>query len=523
MQKNRLFFLLSILMLASMLLASCAPKTTTPAPATPPPATQAPATEPPTMQPSATETPTPAPAGGLPDLGGRKITVAVENAYPPFNFIDEATKQPGGWDYETVTEICKRLNCVPEFKQAAWDGIFPAMAAGEYDMLADGVTYTEERDQTVDFSFPYVYVGQVLLVRASETKTLDDFKADTNLKIATQIQTTNEIVAKKVFGEQRVQSFEDFGAAVLALLSGDVDAVVIDNVSASGYMKENEGKLKIGGQITADEPLAFVFPPNSDLIEPVNKALESMKRDGTLYVLNLKWGLVSVPDLGGRKITVAVENAYPPFNFIDEATKQPGGWDYETVTEICKRLNCVPEFKQAAWDGIFPAMAAGEYDMLADGVTYTEERDQTVDFSFPYVYVGQVLLVRASETKTLDDFKADTNLKIATQIQTTNEIVAKKVFGEQRVQSFEDFGAAVLALLSGDVDAVVIDNVSASGYMKENEGKLKIGGQITADEPLAFVFPPNSDLIEPINLALASMKLDGTLDALNQKWGLVTK
>ncbi len=519
MQK-KIFVFLSILVLAGMLLAACAPRT--PAPATQAPATQPPATQAPATQPPATEAPT-APSSGLPDLGGRTITVAVENAYPPFNFIDEATQQPGGWDYEAVTEICKRLNCVPEFKQAAWDGIFPAMAAGEYDMLADGVTYTEERDQTVDFSIPYVYVGQVILVRADETRTLEDFKADANAKIATQIQTTNEIVAKEVFGEERVQSFEDFGAAILALISGDVDVVVIDNVTALGYMKENEGKIKIGGQISSNEPLAFVFPPGSDLIEPVNKALESMKRDGTLYVLNLKWGLVSLPDLGGRTITVAVENAYPPFNFIDEATQQPGGWDYEAVTEICKRLNCVPEFKQAAWDGIFPAMAAGEYDMLADGVTYTEERDQTVDFSFPYVYVGQVLLVRADETRTLEDFKADANAKIATQIQTTNEIVAKEVFGEERVQSFEDFGAAILALISGDVDVVVIDNVTALGYMKENEGKIKIGGQITSDEPLAFVFPPDSDLIEPVNLALASMTLDGTLQALNEKWGLVSK
>jgi len=217
--------------------------------------------------------------------------VAVENAYPPFNNIDPATNKGVGWDYDAVTEICKRLNCVPEFKQAAWDGIFPAMAAGEYDMLADGVTYTEERDQTVDFSIPYVTVGQVLLVRADETRTLDEFKANQELKIATQIQTTNEIVAKKTFGDARVQSFEDFGAAVLALIAGDVDAVVIDNVSALGYIKENEGKIKIGAQITSDEKLAFVFPPGSDLIEPVNKALESMKADGTLDALNKKWGL----------------------------------------------------------------------------------------------------------------------------------------------------------------------------------------------------------------------------------------
>lgn len=230
-------------------------------------------------------------ASGLPDLGGRTIVVAVENAYPPFNQIDEASGQGVGWDYDTVREICVRLNCVPEFRQAAWDGIFPAMAAGEYDLLADGVTYTPERDESVDFSIPYVIIGQVLLVRVDETRTLDDFKADANALIGTQLGTTNEIVAKETFPEDRVQSFEDFGGATLALLAGDIDGIVIDNVSASGFMGANEGLLKIAGQITSDEELAFVFPPGSDLVEPVNAALQSMIDDGTLDRLNETWGL----------------------------------------------------------------------------------------------------------------------------------------------------------------------------------------------------------------------------------------
>ncbi len=228
---------------------------------------------------------------GLPDLGGKKITVAVENAYPPFNSIDEASGQGVGWDYDAVNEICKRINCVPEFKQAAWDGIFPAMAANEYDVLADGVTFTEERDQTVDFSIPYVTVGQVLLTRADETRDLEAFKSDANALVGTQIGTTNAIVAEKTFPDKTIQSFEDFGAAVLALISGDIDAVVIDNVTASGYMGENEGKLKIASQITSDEQLAFVFPPGSELVQAFNAALESMKQDGTLDALNKKWGL----------------------------------------------------------------------------------------------------------------------------------------------------------------------------------------------------------------------------------------
>src|SRR5512136_2302643 len=115
-----------------------------------------------------------------PSLGGKTITVAVENAYPPFNSIDSASGKGVGWDYDAVTEICKRLNCVPVFKQAAWDGIFPAMQAGEYDMLADGVTLTAERAKIVDFSTPYVEVNQYLLVRAAETRTPDQIKADPN-------------------------------------------------------------------------------------------------------------------------------------------------------------------------------------------------------------------------------------------------------------------------------------------------------------------------------------------------------
>jgi polar amino acid transport system substrate-binding protein len=262
---KKVTLILSILALASLVLTSCAPKTTGGGGGTA--------------------------AAGMPDLKGRTVTVAVENAYPPFNNIDSATGQGVGWDYDFVTELCKRLNCVPEFKQAAWDGIFPAMQVGEYDMLADGVTFTMERSYIVDFSIPYVIIGQVLLVRPDDTHALDDFIATDSLRVGTQIGTTNEIVAKKTFPAKQIQSFEDFGAAVLALISGDIDGVVIDNVSASGYIRENAGKIKIGSQITSDEMLAFVFPPGSDLVAPINAAMRAMHDDGTLEQINKKWGL----------------------------------------------------------------------------------------------------------------------------------------------------------------------------------------------------------------------------------------
>jgi polar amino acid transport system substrate-binding protein len=226
------------------------------------------------------------------------------------------------------------------------------------------------------------------------------------------------------------------------------------------------------------------------------------------------------PSLGGKTITVAVENAYPPFNSIDSASGKGVGWDYDAVTEICKRLNCVPVFKQAAWDGIFPAMQAGEYDMLADGVTVTTDRAKIVDFSTPYVSVNQYLMVRANETRTVEQMKADANAKIGTQIGTTNDIAAKAYFTGKTIQDFEDFGAAVLALKSSDIDGVVIDYIAAQGFMGENQGVFKLSGQISAGDDLAFVFPPKSPLKAQVNAALAAMKADGTLDTLNKKWGL---
>jgi polar amino acid transport system substrate-binding protein len=226
----------------------------------------------------------------LPDLGGQEVTMAVENAYPPFNMLDDAGEGVG-WDYDMGRALCEILNCTPVFVEAAWDGIFPAMAAGEYDVLFDGVTFTDERNETVDFSCAYVVLGQVLLVRADEDRfsTTDEFADDAELLVSTQIGTTNEIVAHEFVGVDRTQSFEDFGLAVQALLSGDVDGVVTDTLSAIGFMGENEGQMKILSDITSDEQLALVFPPDSDLVEAFTNALHAMAADGSMQTINDAW------------------------------------------------------------------------------------------------------------------------------------------------------------------------------------------------------------------------------------------
>jgi ABC-type branched-subunit amino acid transport system substrate-binding protein len=227
-----------------------------------------------------------------------------------------------------------------------------------------------------------------------------------------------------------------------------------------------------------------------------------------------------LPDLGGREITIAVENAYLPFNYIDLKTGEPGGWDYETWNEICKRLNCKPTYVESAWDGMITAVSQGQFDAAADGITITEERAKVVDFSDGYINIEQRLLVRKGEDRfsTPEELTADANLKVGTQVGTTNYDSAVKVVGEERIQAFQDFGAAVQALLAGDVDVVFMDETAGQGYVGVNADKLELVGPSLSSDQLGFIYPKGSDLREPVNAALASMKADGFLDELAKKY-----
>jgi polar amino acid transport system substrate-binding protein len=230
-----------------------------------------------------------------------------------------------------------------------------------------------------------------------------------------------------------------------------------------------------------------------------------------------------LPDLGGATITVAVENAYLPFNFVDPDSGEADGWDYDALAEICARLNCVPEFVETAWDGMILAVANGEYDMAADGITITEERAEIIDYSDGYVTLEQVLLARVDEDRftDADSLAAATELMVGVQPGTTNYFVALDLVGEERLVTYETFPVAVQALIAGDVDVVVMDDVAGQGYVGVNAESVQIVGEsLTATEALGFIFPPGSELTAAVNAALASMADDGTLETINNKWFL---
>lgn len=226
-----------------------------------------------------------------------------------------------------------------------------------------------------------------------------------------------------------------------------------------------------------------------------------------------------LPDLSGREVSIAVENAYLPFNYIDPQTGEPAGWDYDAWNTICELLNCIPVFVETNWEEMIQGMEHGRFDVNANGILYTDARAEVVDFSDAYMYTAQRMLVRQDEDRfrTVADAQADDSLIIGAQEDTDKYYTAMETFGKERVRAFEspdEFGA----LLSGDVDIVIADETAGVGYQGENAGELKFIGEAISRQPLAFVFPKGSDLVKPVNAALARMGADGYLETLAEKY-----
>jgi phosphate/phosphite/phosphonate ABC transporter binding protein len=258
----------------------------------------------------------------LPDLGGREVTIAIENAYLPFNFVLLATGEAQGWDYDFVDEACARLNCTPVWIEFAWDTMIASVAEGQFDMAADGITITEERAQIVDFSDGYVATEQRLLVRIEEDRFSgpEEFAANPDYILAEQVGTTNYAVAEELVGADRIVTFDGFGEVVQSVVSGDVDGAIIDETAGLGYLGANKDQLKLIGDSLSSDALGFIFPKGSDLVEPFNMVIAEMIADGTMQEINLKWFgptfTVDYPEIGPGAYAVTLGTEENPIKVL---------------------------------------------------------------------------------------------------------------------------------------------------------------------------------------------------------------
>lgn len=217
----------------------------------------------------------------LAGCGGSKketLTMGTNAAFPPYEYYDGDSIV--GIDAEVAQLIADKLNMQLEIKDMEFEGIIGAVQAGSIDIGMAGMTVNAKRQKSVDFTDSYAKGIQVVIVKEDSTiKSTDDLKGK---KIGVQSSTTGDIYATDDFGEENVKRYSNGAAAVEAMLSGVVDAVIIDNEPAKAFVKANAGTKILETEYANEDYAIAVSKNNTELLNKVNDALKSLIEDGSV-------------------------------------------------------------------------------------------------------------------------------------------------------------------------------------------------------------------------------------------------
>jgi polar amino acid transport system substrate-binding protein len=220
---------------------------------------------------------------------------------------------------------------------------------------------------------------------------------------------------------------------------------------------------------------------------------------------------------GGGKIRVATDATWPPFESVNEQSKEIEGFDIDLLKAIAAKEKLNIEFINVAFDPLLAGIAQGQYDMAISSITITEDRKKDMLFSDPYFAAGQIVTVRKDNVAITGKDKLS-GKKVGAQIGTTGAIETEKIAGAT-LKTYDDIGLAFLDLMNGQIDAVVADNPVAAGYVLKNADKLKFAGSVFTDEFYGIaIAKKKADLVPKINAGLAAVKAEGLIDQLSNKW-----
>lgn len=214
------------------------------------------------------------------------LTLATSADFPPYESIGDNGEYVG-IDIEIAQAIADKLGYELVVENMDFDSIISSVATGKADMGMAGLTVTDERLQSVDFSTSYATgIQSVIVAENSAITTVDDLYADgAAYKVGVQLATTGDIYFSGDIADNlttcTIEEYTTGAEAVASLTTGKIDAVIIDNEPAKSFVAANEG-LKILDTEYTEEDYAIAFAKGSELTAEVNAALEELIKDGTV-------------------------------------------------------------------------------------------------------------------------------------------------------------------------------------------------------------------------------------------------
>ena len=425
--------------------------------------------------------------GSLPATNGT-LHMAADLTQPPFTYMKD--NRAVGYDIDVAARFCQEYGYGLVIEPMSFDGVLAAVQSGKCDFASSCITITEERAESVLFSVPNYY-GGIVMATWNENSSVSTTTAQgvyTSLaqldgkRIGVKTGTTFDEIVLGSLPEAQISYFNSYPDMAAALEANKIDGFPGDE-PVLRLMAAEDDKLTVLDETMDSFEFGFVLPKTdtgNKLLSEINSWLAEIKASGELDEVVSKWtdgaeADKTLPDYVGYPapngtLTMATEGAYAPMNYYrgDEVV----GFEIDLAARFCEANGYGLKVEAMNFDGILPAVQAGKADFAAAGITITEERAESVNFSEPYYVGGTAMVVLKSQGSanvtytTQPEYTDFSDLSGKTVSMLTGapfeELVSSKVPDVGEFSSFNNMPDMVLALKSGKTDAFLINNAIAT-------------------------------------------------------------
>ena len=463
------------------------------------------------------------------------VKIVSDTAYAPFEFKD-SDQTYKGIDVDIINKVAEIKGWDIDMSFPGFDAAVNAVQAGQADAIMAGMTKTSEREKV--FTMSDTYYDTKVVIATRKENTISKYEQLKGKKVGVKTGTAAQRFLEKNKDKYgyTLKTFDTGDLMYNSLSAGDVDAVM-DDQPVIEYAINQGQNLKISMKGEAVGSFAFGVKKGSKhehLVTEFNEALAQMKEDGSLEEIINKWTASkgssdsAVPETftpAGQKATptkdkyiIASDSSFAPFVFQNDSN-QYTGIDMELIKAIAKDQGFTVEVTNPGFDAAINSVQTGQADGIIAGMSVTDARKKTFDYSDPYYTANSILAVKdSSNIKSYEELKGKTvGVKTGTASQTFLE-ENKSKYGYS-IKTFSDAASMYDSLNTGSVAAVMDDEPVVKYAIKQGK-KLKTPIEGTPSGQVAFAVKKgsNPELIEMFNNGLANLKESGKYQEILDKY-----
>ena len=472
------------------------------------------------------------------------LTLATEGAYAPFNYYREGAVV--GMEIDLAAQFCQAYGYGLQVAAMNFDGILPAVQTGKADFAAAGISITDERKESVNFSDPYYIGGTVMAVLKAETEAAPAAAQPGAFKVLSELANARigipsgssfDAIITANFPDAKLSYYNNQTDLLTALAANKIDSFPSDE-PVIRYIMNQRSDITYLPEALEDYQFAYCFAKTEEgekLRDQFSEFLRALKADGTLDALADKWfgadeSAKTLPDPSALSaengtLRMATDGDYPPFEYVRDGNVV--GYDVDVAALFCQKYGYGLDIEIMNLDAILPAVQSGKCSFGGSAITITEERAESVLFSEPN-YLGSTVMVvlKAQPDKVSIPAGVYTALsqlagkKIGVQTGTSFDKSVAALIPDAQIEYYNSKPDMINALQTRKIDAYAVDEPVAKAQMQQND-QLTYVPEYMESFDFAYVFAKNDagqTLCDQFSEYLDAIRADGTMTEIESKW-----